>query len=146
MAAGAVTWFNNGILVGIVEGNFETDNHYLLLATSGYTPALTHTTVNDIGANECSDPDYAPQNMTGESTTQAAGTTTIDADDVSFGATVTITAKYAICCLGTVAGKSTADSLLFYVNLDTGGGSVSSSAGPFSVNWNASGVSTVAAA
>jgi hypothetical protein len=146
MAAGDVTFYNTGIKAAIVDGDWSADDHRLALATASYTPALTHDTWSDVSANECADGDYAQQDMTGETDNESSGTTTLDAADVSFGASVTITAKYAICIMGTVGAGAGGDSLVFYVDLNDGGGSVSSSSGPFDVNWNASGIATVAAA
>jgi hypothetical protein len=146
MAAGSVVFYNTGIKAAIVDGDWSVDAKALALATSGYTPALTHSTWADVSANEVAGGgDYSPKVLANPTDNHSGGVTTLDADDVSFGASVTITAKYAVCVLGdtTLAGT---DELVFYVDLNSGGGSVSSSSGPFDVNWNASGIATVAAA
>lgn len=58
----------------------------------------------------------------------------MDCGDISFGASVTISAKYLVLVKGT-AGSLTAGSVLVgYCDLDTSGGSVSSTASQFAVN------------
>lgn len=149
MAAGNVTFYNTGIKNAIVDGDWSVDAKRLALATASYTPALTHTTWSNVSANEvAAGGGYTTdgEDMGSLTDNESAGTTTLDAADVSWGATTTITAKYAICIMGNVAGAAGTDNLVFYVDLNSGGGSVSSSSGPFDVNWNASGIATVAAA
>ena len=70
--------------------------------------------------------------------TRATGTITFDVDDQAWTAS-TITAKYAVIYLTT----GNAD-LLCFVDLDTGGGSVSTTAGTLTITINASGVFTLA--
>ena len=72
--------------------------------------------------------------------TETGGTVTFDCADISFGSAVTITAKYAVLFDDT----ATNDPLLVYVDLDTGGGSVSSTSSTFQITINASGVFTLA--
>ena len=144
MAAGNFTLVDQGLLE-LNDGtqDWATDNHYLVLITDSHTPdASTEATLADISANEVADADYSPQDMTGESVTKSGGVVTFDADNVTFGSSVTITAKYAYVVVGTVAGKTGTDALVGYVDLDSGGGSVSSTSGSFAVNWNASGMWT----
>jgi hypothetical protein len=73
--------------------------------------------------------------MSGEAVTEDSGTVTYDADDVSFGANVTITARYAAVVVGTVAAKTGTDALVGYTELDTGG-DVSSTNGSFDIDWS----------
>lgn len=143
MAAGNFTMYDSAMLE-IADGSQDwiTDNHYCVLLVSGYTPnGATHTTFADISANEVTDTDYTAQDMIGEAVDEpSAGTIRLDATDVSFGASVTITAKYAAVVVGTVAGKTGTDPLVGYVDLDTGGGSVSSTNGAFDIQWNTNGL------
>lgn len=143
MAAGNFTVYTSAKLQ-FMNGNqdWDTDAHYCMLLTSSYTPALTHSTRADLDANEVTDTDYVKQDMAGESVTDNVGTIQMDASDVSFGASVTITARYAAVVVGTVAGTATGDALVGYVELDTAG-DVSSSNGSFDIIWNASGLFTL---
>lgn len=143
MAAGAFVLYNEG-KEDLFTVDADAQAYRWALALAAYTPAATHTTWSEVSANECADGDYAQQNATGVSITQAAGTVTFDIGDVDFGNTVTITAKYLILIQGTVAGGAGTDRLVGYVDLSSGGGSVSSTAGNFDITINASGIVTAA--
>ena len=124
--------------------DLDGDTFKMKLLTSGYTPALTHDVVADL-TNESADGDYAEQTLASVTWTKSGSTTTFDAADESFGDPVTITAKYAVIYDDTVSSPIV-DPLVCYVDLDTGGGSVSSTASSFSVNMNASGILTLSGA
>lgn len=101
-----------------------TGNIMFCLVSSGYTPAATHTTTADLGANLISAGDGATRvaatGLTVDNTT-TPGTTYYDSNDVTWGASVTITAKYLVCVQPDTANtfSSTTSRLLFYVDLDT---------------------------
>lgn len=142
MAAGNFTLYNSGVL-DLLDGtqDWSTDDHYVVLLDSGYTPSGAHTTYSNISSDEVSDADYDAQDMTGESVTEpSGGTVRADADNVSFGDPVTITAKYAVVLVGTAAGKDAGDALVGYVDLDDGGTTVSSTNGAFTIQWNSNGL------
>lgn len=127
--------------------NLDSDaaTYYWVLITASHTPnTATDITFSNISANECADGDYVAQNATAVSIANSGGTTTFDIGDVDFGNTVTITAKYLYLVRGTVAGKTGTDRLVGYVDLNSGGGSVSSTNGNFDITINASGIVTVA--
>lgn len=145
MAIGTVTKYNQW--EDVIGGNADRQwddatvgNIMFVLAKSTYTPAATHTTVANIGT---SDVDYietgdgAPIDAANTDIDAAttAGTAYYDSDAANFGASVTVTAKYLIAIQPAAASTfaSTAK-LLWYVDLDTGGGSVSSTASTFSVD------------
>lgn len=140
MAAGAWVSYDTGKL-DFFDEDFTPDNHYWTLHTSSYTPATTHVTFSQI-TNECADGDYAKQDATGEATSNSSGTITVDIGDVDFGNTVTITAKYLVLVRGTVAGSAGTDRVVGYCDLNSGGGSVSSTSGNFDITINASGIVT----
>ena len=140
MAAGSWVIYNDGkerIINGDIDLNDDTLKCKLL--TTSYTPAATHSTVSNL-TNEVTDSDYSVQTITGAAVTETGGTVKFDCNDISFGSSVTITAKYAVLYSDTHAS----DALICYVDLNTGGGSVASTAGSFSIVINASGVFTVA--
>lgn len=146
MAAGNFTPYNDALeRLGNSTDDWDADSHYAILLTNSHTAATTHSTLSDISANEVSDADYAPQDMSGEAVTETTGTVTFDASDVSFGDPVTITARHIAVVKGTVSAKSGTDPLIGEAELETTG-DVSSTNGPFDVNWNASGLMTLARA
>lgn len=136
MAAGNFTFYNSGKL-NTLNGSIveQTDTLVMVLLADTYTPdAATHTTYADVSADEVGDADYSPQVISNAALTESTGTVTFDSDDVSFGSSVSITAKYAVVVRRDGASLASGDLLLGYVNLDTGGGSVSSTNSTFSVN------------
>src|SRR5574343_619400 len=117
-----------------------TGNIMFCLVTNGYTPSATHTTTANLGANLISSGDGAARiaatGLTIDNTT-TPGTTYYDSADVTWGSSVTITAKYLVCVQPVTANTfdSSTSKLLFYVDLDTtsSSASVSASATPFTV-------------
>tara|TARA_R110002050_G_scaffold4549_1_gene21942 strand:+ start:1291 stop:1710 length:420 start_codon:yes stop_codon:yes gene_type:complete len=138
MAAGAFTFYDNSKLQ-IANSSYDLDSDTLIavLATSGYTPALTQTNLTDI-TNECADADYVRQTITGQSITATGSTVNIDVANITYGSSVTITAKWLILFNQTVSNN-----LVAYVDLDTGGGSVSSSNSTFSIDIATAGIATL---
>ena len=141
MAAGNFTLYNHP------KGHFfdgtldwDTDTYYCHLLKAAYTPAATHDQWNDVSAQECTDGDYGAVLMAGEAVGKgtANATVDIDANDVSYGTNVSITAQYAVVRAGTATPGAT-DNLVGYVSLDTGG-AVSSTNGTFQIQWNANGL------
>lgn len=126
---------------GTYDLDLDTFTCALLLAA--YTPNLgAHVNLADVSANECAATDYARQNLASVTWDETNGTVTFDCADITFGTSVDITAKYALIFDNTHAS----DGLLCYLDLDTGGGSVSSTNGTFQIQINASGIFTVSQA
>lgn len=142
MAAGDPQIYNTGILNAVVLGSWDNDDHYFMLLDTSYTPSLTHSTRADVSSAEISDSDYAKLDMSGESSTNNAGVIEVDADDANFGSSVTIEAKYLVCLMGTAAGSSGTDDLVFYVDLNTDSGSatLSSTSGNFLLAFHGDGI------
>ena len=140
MSAGNWTFYND-FKEKLAKAEIDLDNDTLkcLLTTSSYTPSATHSQLSDI-TNEVTDSDYARQTLGSVTVTETGGTVTFDCADISFGSSVTITGKYAVLYDDT----ATNDPLIVYVDLDTGGGSVSSTSSTFQITINASGVFTLA--
>lgn len=117
-----------------------TGNIMFCLVTNGYTPAATDATTASLGANLISSGDGAARiaaaGLTVDNTT-TPGTTYYDSADVTWGTSVTITAKYLVCVQPVMANTFDAATsrLLFYVDLDTtsSSSSVSATAAPFTV-------------
>ena len=108
------------------------------LLTDAYTPnTATHRVWTDVSAHECADADYAPQTLSGKTLAiDGSGRTVFDAADVSFGAAVSIAARYEMLYLDGVT-----DYLMGYFDLNDGGtGNVSSINSTFSVAFDPGGI------
>lgn len=129
--------------------DLDTDTWRIILATSSYTPnQSTHATYADVSAAEATGTAYtAGGQVVGLSLARSGLAVTLDATDESW-ASSTITAKYAIIVRDADANGALAstDIVLAYVDLDTGGGSLSTTNGTFSITMNASGILVFTAA
>ncbi len=142
MAAGNFTLYNDGklnVLNGVID--LDADTIVAVLLANAYTPAATHDTYSDISGNVISDGDYSPQVLASKTVTQASGTVTFDAADVSYGSNVNITARYIALVKRNGGSLAGTDELIGYMDLETTG-EVSSTNGSFDVAWNASGIFT----
>lgn len=124
------------------EIDFNSDTIKCALATSTYTPNQdTHQYFSSI-TNEVVGTGYTAGGATIAtptfSYTAATNVFAIDGGDVSW-TTSTITARYAIVYDDTPATAATKP-LIAYVDF---GADVSSSAGTFSITWDAAGIATV---
>ena len=139
MAAGAVTLYNDAMerIFKPTSGyNLASDTFKALLCTSSYTPSAAHSVLADITNEHGATGGYGRITLTTVTVTETSGSVTMDSDDIDFGAAVTLTAKYLVVFDDTHAS----DGLLFYVDLNSGGGSVSSTASSFKITINASGI------
>lgn len=122
------------------EIDYDTDTIKVALCTSTYTPNQdTHDYFNDI-TNEVSGTGYTAGGATlgSKTVTYTSGTNTwaFDAADTSWS-TSTITARYAIVYVDTGSGATSA--LIGYIDF---GADVSTTAGTFSIVWDAAGIFT----
>lgn len=146
MPAGAVKVYAEAA-EALIEGliDLDTDTFVVTLHTSSYSPAQnTHATWADVSASEVSGTGYTAGGVALSSVTSSSSgaVVTFDAADVSWPSS-TITAKYAVITKRAGGSLVSGDRLLAYVDLDSGGGSVSSTAATFTIQWNASGIFTV---
>ena len=126
------------------EIDWDTDTIKVALVTSSYTPDQdAHDYWDDVSANEASGTGYTAGGATLASKTvgYTAGTnvTKFDAADVSWAAS-TVTARYAVIYVDT--GSAATSPLIGYVDF---GSNQSSSAGTFSIVWDAAGIFTTTA-
>ncbi len=147
MPAGAWKVYS-AAMENITDGalDLDTNTFRMVLVTSSYTPAQnTHSTWVDASANEvAAGGGYSTHGkLLTCTTTRSAAVTTFDCDDQSWTSS-TITAKYALIVRDADANGALAstDLLVAYCDLETGGGSVSTTAGTLSITINASGVCT----
>jgi hypothetical protein len=135
----------------LIEGGLDLDTNTwrMVLVTASYTPnQSTDAAWSTISANEVANGGgYTTHGKLLTVTSTRSGlVVTFDCDDQSWTSS-TITAKYAVIVRDADANNALAgtDIPLCYVNLETGGGSVSTTAGTFAITINASGVFTVTA-
>lgn len=124
------------------EIDFNSDTIKVALCTSSYTPNQdTHQYFSSI-TNEVTGTGYTAGGATiGTPTITYTGATNVlmlDGNDVSW-TTSTITARYAVVYDDTPATSATKP-LICYVDF---GADVSSTAGTFSITWDAAGIATV---
>lgn len=128
-----LTFFNK-------EADWNSDVIKTALTTSSYTPNQdTHDYFDDV-TNEVTGTGYSAGGATNGTPTMSTTTNvlTIDSDDVSW-TTSTITARRAVIYDSSPAGASTRP-LIIWIDF---GADASSSAGTFSIVFNASGIGTV---
>jgi hypothetical protein len=131
--------------LGIRNGTIDLDSNTfrMVLVTSSHTPnQSTHSTWADASANEASGTGYTSSGKLLTATNTRSGlVVTFDVDDQAWTSS-TITAKYALIVKDADANGTLAstDALLCYCDLETGGGSLSSTAASFTITINASGV------
>lgn len=145
MAAGNVKVYAEA-LEFIEEGgiDLDTDTFVVTLHTSSYTPNQnTHATWADVSATEITGTGYTAGGvaLSGVTSSSSGAVVTFDANDISW-TSATLTAKYAVITKRAGGSLTSTDKLLAYVDLDSGGGSVSVSGGTLAINWNASGIFT----
>jgi len=150
MAAGAFKIYGaaaEAIAKGTVD--LDTNTFRMVLVTSAYTPnQSTHSTWTDVSANEvAAGGGYSTHGKLLTCTvTRSSLVVTFDCDDQSWTSS-TITAKYAVIVKDADANGSLAstDALVAYCDLESGGGSISTTSGTLSITINASGVFTLTA-
>ena len=124
------------------EIDFDSDSIKVMLCTSAYVPDQdTHQYKDDV-TNEVTGTGYTAggEALTTPTLTYTAGTNVLklDADDLTWAGS-TITARYAVVYDATPATDATRP-LLAYIDF---GADVSSSAGDFTIAWDAAGIATV---
>lgn len=124
--------------------DFNTDTIKVMLVTSAYTPsASTHDFINDASANQVTGTNYTAGGATisAPSVTLNAGTVTVDGGDVTWtqSAGGFSNARYAIIYKDT--GSTATSPVVGYIDFTSDKGNVN---GDLTVQWNASGIFTVA--
>ena len=140
MAVGDYTLYNTGKEALLTDNagsiDWANDTIVAVLVNAAYTPALTHSTWNDVVANHSTGTNYAPVVVTGKTSARSGGTILWDCADVNFGANVTITTKYIVFLKRAGGALATSDQLIGYCDLENASGSatVSSTNSTFQVN------------
>jgi len=150
MAAGAFKVYG-AAAEAIAKGTLDLDSNTfrMVLVTASHTPnQATHSTWADVSANEvAAGGGYSTHGKLLTCTVNRSSlVVTFDCDDQSWTSS-TITAKYAVIVKDADANGSLAstDALVAYCDLESGGGSISTTSGTLSITINASGVFTLTA-
>jgi len=143
MASGIYDVFKHDLMVGDVDLD-ATDNLYCALMTTNHTAQTTpadlqsDATWADVSANEIPGGSGYTSNgklMTTPTVTTATGTSTFDADDVSW-TSATLTTYHTV-----LYNASNADSLMCTIDF---GGAQSVTGGTFTIEWNPAGIISLA--
>jgi len=148
MAAGSFTLYSNAVTAAAQGSfNFGSDNYNVILLTTAYTPSPNSDTLySDISASEVAAGGgytVGGQTMTGVTWVRNTGTSTFSAQSVAWPGS-TISARYAAIVRRGGVTLAPGDRLLGFVDL-SGGGSVSTTAATFQINWNNSSTPSSAA-
>jgi hypothetical protein len=124
--------------------DFNTDTLKVMLVTSSYTPSQsTHDFINDANTNEVTGTNYTAGGATIASPTVTlnAGVVTVDGGDVTWTQSGTgfSNARYAIIYKDTTVAATSP--VVGYIDFTSDKGNVN---GDLTVQWNASGIFTVA--
>lgn len=141
MANAVYNSFKRDIMNGSID--LDTDSIKVMLVTSAYTPNIdTHTKRSDV-TNEVSGTGYTAGGSALATKTVTADNTgdkgVFDADDLTWSSS-TITARGAVLYKAR-GGASSADELIAYIDFTS---DQISSNGNFTIQWNASGILTLA--
>lgn len=130
----------------VAKGTLDLDTHVfrIVLLTSAYTPNQnTHALFSDVSAAQvAAGGGYATHGLAiTQAVVRSGANTNFDCDDKSWSAS-TITAKYAVIVRDADANAAlvAGDDILAYCDLETGGGSISTTAGTLAITMNAGGL------
>lgn len=130
----------------VAKGTLDLDTHVfrIVLLTSAYTPNQnSHALFSDISAAQvAAGGGYATHGqLITQAVVRSGANVNFDCDDQSWAAS-TITCKYAALVRDADANAALAagDDILAYVDLETGGGSISTTAGTLAILMNVGGL------
>ena len=146
MSVGPLTLYG-AALEDIVSGDIAlaADDFSAILVTASYVPNFsTHGTYADVSANEASGTGYTSGGIDiGSFTVTRSGlTVNIDSSVALTWSASTLTAKWLVLVRRAGSSLVAGDRLLGALNLNTNGGSVSTSGGTLDITWSASGIYT----
>lgn len=141
MAAGAFVPYREGMLrIANSEMDIDANSLKAALLVDSYTPDVgAHNIFSDVSASQTVDADYTAGGVavTTVTVTEDTGEIMFDCDDISFGTTVTISARYLVIYDDTPVTNKW---LIVYCDLNDGGsGNVSSTSSNFRLNIPATG-------
>jgi hypothetical protein len=147
MPAGSFTVFDiakTKLLTGIHDVDTHVFKIALVTSSQTFTAAFAGTSTDaryaDITAQVANGAGYTTGGITLTMVvTRSVATVTVDSSVDPAWTTATITAKWGIVYNDTATNKD----MLGFVDLETGGGSISSTSGTFQITWNAAGLFTL---
>ena len=147
MAAGNFTPYYSAktdILSGV--HNLSSETIVAVLLGAGYTPSTAHSTWADVSAQELATGGGYTQGgvaLTGESVSLSGAVASWIATGQPSWSSATITAKYCVLVKRVGGALASTDRLIGYVDLNSGGTTVSSTNGTFSVTIGANTILTL---
>lgn len=136
MAVGPFLTHDTGLAALLSTDDWTTDAYYAVLATTTESPdRAAQIDYEDILA-ECADADYDQVALAGKAVAVNSTKIRFTCNKITFGASVTISARYLYILKGTAATPATSDKIIGYIDLD-GAGNLSSVNAEFSFTPNA---------
>ena len=137
MASGIYDDFKEDLMDGSVNISSGGDTIYCALLDNSHSFTATNSVWGDVSANEISGTGYSANGevLASQSVAVAANTATFDATDVSW-TTATFTCYHAV-----LYDSTNTSSLIASIDF---GGAQSVTAGTFTIEWNASGIISLA--
>lgn len=116
----------------------------VLLKDTYQLDKTTHGTFADLRSHLCTNKDFSPVPVRNMAVHRNGDTVNIVCESpVSFGDSVSITAKYFAIVAGNHASPTDGDLLLGCCDLSTDGGSASSTSGPFTISIDTNGLFSI---
>lgn len=109
-----------------------------LLDTAHTVDVANHDFFDDVSADEIGDADYSQITLSGKSISIVSNKIRFDFADLDFGDNVTISARYLVIYKDT--GTPSTSPVIWIVDLNTGGGNLSSTNSDFDAAVNANGI------
>lgn len=135
MEGGTPTFFYNGLKRALTEVAPQWDStaeFTWVLLDNSYTPSTGHSLWSEVMASECADSDYVQRAASGRQVTLISDTVYLKSDDVNFGSSVTIAARYLVLVEGAAGGLASGSNLIFYQDLNPqGSGNVATNSEAF---------------
>lgn len=147
MASGPFTVVNNA-LEKILDGTMSltTDTFVAVLVAASHTAAVTDATWSDISGSEVSGTGYTTGGIEIDPLTvvETSGVVMIDSAVDPLWSSATVSAKYVYVVHRAGGSLASGDMVLGYMDLNEGGGNLSSAGADFEVVWSINGIFTVA--
>lgn len=147
MAAGPFTLVNTAIEDMIDQTiDLNSDTFVAVLITAAHAASPTNATWADISASQASGSGYIAggQVVSPLTISRTDGVVTVDCPTNPSWNPATVSAKYAYIVRRAGGSLVSGDLILGYMDLNDGGGNLSSVAAPFDVTWSPDGLFTIA--
>lgn len=144
MAVSAFLTHEKGFSSLLGPDDWESDAYYAVLATTDETPdRATQIDYEDILNEVASGGDYSPVALASKSVSIVDTDIVFDCGKITFTSSGSISARYLYVLKGTAASPNNADEILGHIDLNTGGGNLSSIGAEYSYEPHANGLFAV---